>query len=143
MHEPAHGKANHEKFSLNFIPGVGYSDLEGPERIWSAHNSLGNATKTQGPGSRQDVLDDHFGFWNWLKYSNLGYSLATRYKAAVAERNIQVEGHRGLTESVEDPNSLTRWEQMCTKWEGAAFPKTGVKNPYALDGIGESLHLIR
>lgn len=33
MHEPVHGKANHEKFLLNFIPGVGQSDLEGPERI--------------------------------------------------------------------------------------------------------------
>jgi hypothetical protein len=33
---------------------------------------LGNATKTQGPGSRHDVLDNHFGFWNWLKYNTMG-----------------------------------------------------------------------
>lgn len=136
MHEPAHGKANHEKFSLNFIPGVGHSDLETPERIWSAHNALGNATKTQGPGSRQDVLDDHFSFWNWSKYVNLGLTLAGRYKAAVADRNNHVEGHRGLAESVDDNATVAKWEKMCSTWENAPFPKNGVKNPYVLEGIG-------
>lgn len=141
MHEPAHGKANHEKFSLNFIPGVGLSDLEGPERIWAAHNALGNSTKTQGPGSRHDVLDDHFNFWNWQKYANMGKTLMARYKKAVAERNTQVEGHRGLTDSL-DKSKVAEWESICTKWEEAPFPKTGVKNPYALEGIGESVRLL-
>ena len=73
MHEEGHKKTkNHEQFSLNLCPGVGYSDGEGPERIWSAHNALGNATKTMGPGSRHDVLDDHFGFWNYGKYVAMG-----------------------------------------------------------------------
>lgn len=136
MHEPAHGKANHEKFSLNFIPGVGQSDLEGPERIWAAHNSLGNSTKTQGPGSRHDVLDDHFHFWNWQKYIGMGKTLMSKYKKAISERNIQVEGHRGLTTSLDDAK-IAEWETLCAKWEDAPFPKSGVKNPYALEGISK------
>lgn len=128
LHEPMHGVANHEGYSLNFIHGVGKSDLEVPERVWSSHNALGNSTKTQGPGSCQDVYDDHFGFWNWLKYHGLGRTLKRRYKAAVAERNIQMEGHRGLTQSL-DQHLVAAWEVTCAEWEAEVFPKTKA-NPY-------------
>ena len=72
LHEPAHERAGHEQYSFNYGVGVGNTDGECPERIWSGHNALGNSTKTQGLGSRQDVLDDHFGFWNWEKYKSMG-----------------------------------------------------------------------
>ncbi|KDR65401.1 hypothetical protein GALMADRAFT_81900, partial [Galerina marginata CBS 339.88] len=128
LHEPMHGKANHEVYSLNLIPGVGASDLETPERVWAGHNALGNSTKTMGPGSRSDVLDDHFSFWNWRKYVGLGKTLMRRYKASLAERNIQVEGHRGLTHAL-DPDLVQSWEAMCIEWEMDEFPKT-MPNPY-------------
>ncbi|KAF9471153.1 hypothetical protein BDN70DRAFT_783782, partial [Pholiota conissans] len=128
LHEPMHGKANHEGYSLNFIRGVGKSDLEVPERVWGSHNILGNSTKTQGPGSCQDVYDDHFSFWNWLKYQGLGKTLKQRYNAAVAERNIQSEGHRGLTQSL-DPRLVATWEALCIEWEEEVFPKTRT-NPF-------------
>ena len=133
LHEPMHGVAGHQVYSLNYIPGVGNSDCECPERVWAPHNALGNSTKTQGPGSRQDVLDDHFSFWNWLKYIGLGTTLLRKYKAAVADRNIQVEGHRGLTDSL-DPEVVETWEKMCIDWEEDIFPKTK-KNPYHDDSI--------
>ena len=72
LHEPAHERLGHEQYSFNYAAGVGKTDGECPERIWSAHNALGNSTKNQGPGSRHDVLDDHFGFWNWEKYIKMG-----------------------------------------------------------------------
>ncbi|PPQ81349.1 hypothetical protein CVT26_014500 [Gymnopilus dilepis] len=128
LHEHMHETAGHQVFSLNCIPGVGLSDAEASERIWSAHNALGNSTKTQGPGSRQDVLDDHFSFWNWQKYMGLGKTLARKYRAAVADRNVQTEAHRSLTASLE--NHLTaKWEAMCLAWEADEYPKNK-KNPY-------------
>lgn len=152
LHEPGHKKKGHELYSFNFAPGVGMTDGECIERIWSSHNALGNATKTQGPGSRHDVLDDHFGFWNWQKYSGMGehsadwpaYAVLTltapgvtlmrRYRSAIRERNIQVEGHRGFTATV--PEVLTtKWERMCVAWEAAPHPKKEVKNPYQTSGI--------
>ncbi|KAJ3484293.1 hypothetical protein NLJ89_g11993 [Agrocybe chaxingu] len=133
LHEPMHQSAGHQVFSLNFIPGAGLSDCECLERVWAHHNALGNSTKTQGPGSRQDVLDDHFGFWNWQKYINLGRTLLRRYKAAVADRNIQREGHRGLSEPLEK-ELLLDWEAMCVEWDADNFPKSA-KNPYETDGI--------
>jgi hypothetical protein len=138
LHEPMHGKANHEVYSLNFIRGVGLSDMETPERIWSAHNPLGNATKTQGPGSRQDVLDDHFGFWNWCKYISLGATLMRKYKRSIAHRNIQIEGHRGLTAAL-DSALVTSWEVLCDEWEtDTSLPRKGT-NPFQTDEISKCL----
>lgn len=128
LHEPMHQADNHQVYSLNFIKGCGLSDCECPERVWAPHNALSNSTKTQGPGSRQDVLDNHFGFWNWRKYISLGSTLLRRYKAAVAHRNLQKEGHRGLTASLE-PSMVAKWEKMCRDWEEDDFPKTK-ENPY-------------
>ncbi|KAJ3501460.1 hypothetical protein NLJ89_g9327 [Agrocybe chaxingu] len=122
LHEPMHGAANHQMYSLNYLPGVGASDLEVPERVWSSHNALGNSTKGQGPGSRHDTLDFHISFWNWLKYISLGKTLSRKYRAAVAERNIQVEGHRGLTEGLTEGVPEV-WEAICVEWEQDAFPK--------------------
>ena len=93
---------------------------------------LGNSTKTQGPGSRQDVLDDHFGFWNWQKYVGLGKTSSRKYKAAVAERNTQTEGHRGFTASLEEAN-VAKWEAMCIEWEHDDILKTK-PNPYHVEG---------
>ncbi|PPR01605.1 hypothetical protein CVT26_013324 [Gymnopilus dilepis] len=129
LHYSMHEAAGHEVYSLNFLPGAGMSDCECPERVWAPHNALGNSTKTQAPGSRHDVLDDHFGFWNWSKYTGMGSTLLRRYKAAIAERNIQTEGHRGFTQVLR--NSVVQcWEAMCLEWEeDRSFPKVK-KNPY-------------
>jgi Kyakuja-Dileera-Zisupton transposase len=134
LHEPMHhdtrGTVDHEVYSLNYVPGVGASDCECPERFWSGHNALGNSTKTQGPGSRHDDLDDHFNFWNWQKYIGMGRTLQRRYKRAVADRNIQVEGHRGLTSSL-DQELVAKWELLCVEWEMDSYPKKKT-SPYKM-----------
>lgn len=72
FHEPAHLEKLHEQYSFNLAEGVGLSDGECPERLWSSHNPLSGSTRTTGPGTRDDILDDNFGHWNWLKYSSMG-----------------------------------------------------------------------
>ncbi|PPR05757.1 hypothetical protein CVT26_008661 [Gymnopilus dilepis] len=132
LHEEGHKKTkNHEQFSFNLHPGVGHTDGEGPERIWSAHNALGNATKTMGPGSRHNVLDDHFGYWNYGKYVAMGKSLMRRYQKALPERNKQKEAHRGFTAPL-DAKDVSAWKTMCEKWEADTFLKS-VKNPYHVE----------
>lgn len=128
LHEQMHRETDHQVYSFKYIPGVGHTNGECPERIWAPHNALGNATKTQGPGSRHDTLDDHFGFWNWLKYISTGTTLLRKYKAAVKERNLQTEAHEGLTKSV-DSAVANQWERLCKEWEEDSFPKVK-KNPY-------------
>ncbi|KAF8069293.1 hypothetical protein FPV67DRAFT_1415377 [Lyophyllum atratum] len=107
LHEPAH-KETHDQLSFNHILGAGLTDGECPERIWAGHNALGNSTKTMGPGSRHDALDDHFGFWNWLKYCSMGK---------------WVEGHRGFTSSM-PPTKVVAWQAICVAWEeDTAYPR--------------------
>jgi hypothetical protein len=149
LHEPAHQRKDHAPYSFNFSPGVSLTDGECPERIWSVHNGLGNATKTQGPGSRHDVLDDHFGFWNWSKYISLGLcflclmttiantsrasgtTLIRKYKAAVRDRNLQVESHRGFSATIAE-STVAKWEVLCTAWEVNPHDKS-VQSPYAIE----------
>ncbi|PPQ73936.1 hypothetical protein CVT26_006557 [Gymnopilus dilepis] len=134
LHEKGHTQTKgHEQFSYNLCQGAGHTDGECPERIWSAHNALGNATKTMGPGSRHDVLDDHFGFWNYEKYISMGRSLMRKYQKAVPERNRQTEAHRGFTESI-SPADVAKWTQMVEQWEQAVYPRDKLDNPYHVVG---------
>lgn len=139
LHEPMHEAANHQQYSLNYIVGVGLSDFETPERVWAGHNSLGNSTKTHGPGSRHFILDDNFNFWNWLKYISLGETYRRKYIAAVAHRNLQVEAHKGLTEAL-DGAMVKDWERCCEIWEqDDSHPKTA-QNPFEYGDVGEYIY---
>ncbi|PBK63572.1 hypothetical protein ARMSODRAFT_1023775 [Armillaria solidipes] len=131
FHEPAHKQQNHQEFSCNYIKGMGRSDCEVPERLWGPHNQLGNSTKTMGPGSRHDVLDDNFGFWNWQKYVGMGSTLSRKYMAAIKEQNVQVEGHRGFSAGLPE-DLVSQWEKVCMEWEDDSFPKM-VENPFAVN----------
>lgn len=72
FHAPAHKEEGHEQYSLNLAEGAGMTDGEAIERVWASHNALAGSTKTAGPGTRQDILDDNFAFWNFHKYTTIG-----------------------------------------------------------------------
>jgi hypothetical protein len=153
LHARAHEEIGHEQYSLYYTPGVGTTDGEAAERLWAPHNVLGNSTKTQGPGSRNDVLDDHFGFWNWTKYHSMGTcfhtircnaysrhhsgrSLMRRYKAAVPQRNQQIEAHRGFTESL-SPQHVATWTDAVEEWENDESHPKKVPSPYEIKSSGK------
>lgn len=156
FHAPAHKEEDHEQYSLNLAEGAGMTDGEAIKRVWAPHNALANSTKTAGPGTRQDILDDNFSFWNFQKYTSIGiysYSmpclapanahagstLMKRYKAAVSERNRQTEAHRGFTMLL--PEAVVgKWEDLCIEWDASSFPKEEL-NPYKVDGAGEFIGL--
>ena len=71
FHLAAHKEGCRVNFSLNYEPGVGRSDMEGPERTWFGLQG-GGSTKDQGPGYWSDAMDDKFGHWNWFKLVRLG-----------------------------------------------------------------------
>ncbi|KAK7047944.1 hypothetical protein VNI00_006272 [Paramarasmius palmivorus] len=129
MHEPGHKQENHEQYSLNNIPGAGNTDGETLERIWGEHNNLGNATKTMGPGSREDYIDAQMGEWNWDKYKAMGQTLHKRHHEAERDLHVQMQEFQGLSANI--PATLTqKWRQMCKVWEAAPTPKKDVPNPY-------------
>jgi len=74
---------------------------------------------------------------NWSKYISIGKTLKSRYTAALAERNRQFEGHRGLTSSL--PAALVaKWEAICVAWDEEGYPKTK-ENPYKTDATSMSI----
>lgn len=71
FHLATHKPECHANFSLNFEPGVGQKDMEGPEQTWFGLQG-GGSTKDQGPGFWSDSMDDKFSHWNWTKLVGLG-----------------------------------------------------------------------
>lgn len=74
LHIHSHILSCQTTFSFNLTPGSGMTDGEGIERSWAMMGPVANSTKEMGPGSRQNTLEDHWGYWNWQKYISLGES---------------------------------------------------------------------
>ncbi|KAK7030523.1 CxC2 domain-containing protein [Favolaschia claudopus] len=127
MHIHAHTMACQLLFSLNFLAGAGQTDGEGIERPWANLGGVASSTREMGPGSRADVLDDHFAFWNWCKLVSLGALLRKRLDRAKREREIQQESFKVF--SAEQAERVPEWEKQVCDWERA--PKE-FKNPYEI-----------
>ncbi|KAG1758110.1 hypothetical protein EDD22DRAFT_957204 [Suillus occidentalis] len=72
FHLPAHITACQITFSHNFIKGMGRMDGKAPEWGWANINPVATSTQEMGPGARRDMLDNHFGNFNWKKVMNFG-----------------------------------------------------------------------
>ncbi|KAG1875913.1 hypothetical protein C8R48DRAFT_745573 [Suillus tomentosus] len=88
FHLAAHIAACQTEFSFNWSPHVGRTDGEAPEWGWADINCVAASTKKMAPGTHWDILDDHFGDWNWKKVTVLGRALLRKITDAVnAERD--------------------------------------------------------
>ncbi|KAL0578101.1 hypothetical protein V5O48_003880 [Marasmius crinis-equi] len=131
LHRPGHKSENHDEFDLNLRPGAAHIDGESCERFWSNHNALSNATKTMGPGARQDLLESQFEFWNWEKYKGIGMSLRIKLRSATEDKEELREDHEDLTANL--PKELVeKWEVEVSTWENAPAGKEKVLNPYEI-----------
>ncbi|KAF8120414.1 hypothetical protein EV363DRAFT_1190282 [Boletus edulis] len=119
FHLPAHIQACQTRFSFNFIPGVGRTDGEAPERGWANINPAASSTKEMGPGSRRDILDDHFGHWNWKKVTNLRNSLREKLRHSIPKRAELQDALEQLEESItaDHASKLAEWRQQVSEWE--------------------------
>ncbi|KAJ3485437.1 hypothetical protein NLI96_g4969 [Meripilus lineatus] len=125
------------KFSFNWLPGVGMTDGEGPERIWSSLNALGQRTREMSPGHRHDVINDYQGDWNWRRTQSCAVS--TRRKWNDAQENLPAAERilRELEENIQKrfPGSLEFWKADEAEWQRKVVdPKEHAKldNPYEL-----------
>ncbi|KAK6992523.1 CxC2 domain-containing protein [Favolaschia claudopus] len=126
LHIHAHTLACQLIFSLNFVPGAGQTDGEGIERPWANLGGVASSTREMGPGSRADVLDDHFAFWNWSKLIHIGALLRKRLDKAKLERDVQCESFNVF--STEQAARVPAWEKLVSDYE--KDPRK--KNPYEI-----------
>ncbi|KAJ7606921.1 hypothetical protein FB45DRAFT_1011540 [Roridomyces roridus] len=125
MHIQGHMMDCQITYSLNYIPGSAQTDGEGIERPWANFGSIANSTREMGPGSREDVLNHHMGYWNWQKLIGLADRLRTRLDRAESEYAAQLEGFTEFSQRQRE--RVPDWQLMVDKWE--ADPQ-GAPNPY-------------
>ncbi|KAG1744093.1 uncharacterized protein EDB91DRAFT_1050764, partial [Suillus paluster] len=104
-------------FSLKLIKGMARMNGEAIGRGWSNMNPVATNTWEMGPGSRCDILDDHFGDQNWFKVSNLGPCFSKKLKKAILECNqhaVDIQNFKEVISSL----SLSAWQMMVEEWEG-------------------------
>lgn len=68
VHEMSCRTAN----SLHLQWGVGCTDGEGIERVWSWLNPMAYSTKEMGAGARHDAIEDRIDYHNFHKNTNIG-----------------------------------------------------------------------
>jgi hypothetical protein len=71
-HAGSHEEACQSTNSLSYKPGVGRTDGEGVERMWSVLNPAAFHTKDMSQGNRVDTLEDKIDSHNFLKNLGLG-----------------------------------------------------------------------
>ena len=152
FHLAAHKADCRINFSLNYEPGAGRSDMEGPERTWFGLQG-GGSTKDQGPGYWSDAMDDKFGHWNWSKlvrlgeiilfsfsYDNLtstpGTLLAKKYTNALTQSATHADEFSALCIGILD-DTLASWTAAILSWEG----DRDQPNPYFNPSSGMSNYL--
>ncbi|KAK6971667.1 CxC2 domain-containing protein [Favolaschia claudopus] len=125
-HAAAHERSCQVQNSLSYTAGVGRTDGEGVERVWSRLNGLAWSTREKGRGSRADTIEDEVDFLNFEKNVNLGTSLPRKLVVAMDERDRQIAGFRQVDESL-DEGTRKEWQDLIDSWQRDRTSK----NPYA------------
>ncbi|KAI0682315.1 hypothetical protein BC835DRAFT_1311595, partial [Cytidiella melzeri] len=124
-HFMGHKSKNHHKFSLNVMPGVGRTNGEEIERNWSRHDATSASVRKMGPGLCHDMLEDHFSWANWLKFTGLvarrshtraGKTLHRRLTAATKDCAKYMQLYNDFKQDRSEDN-VTRWTEEVQKWE--------------------------
>ncbi|KAK7435536.1 hypothetical protein VKT23_019587 [Stygiomarasmius scandens] len=128
-----------EKYSLSYTLGVGETDAESIERLWSGLGPVSTSIKEMGPGSHHDTLEDHIGHWNWKKIVGLavGALLKRHLAAVVTEFEKQLEGWQEFTQAQQ--KYIDEWKTMADQYESGAADL----NPYTSPVSGKTAQSVR
>ncbi|KAI0326025.1 hypothetical protein GY45DRAFT_1234598, partial [Cubamyces sp. BRFM 1775] len=113
-HIRVHGPG-HSKYSFNLLPHVGRTYGEGIESHWSYMNPLALSTREMSLGMRHELMNDHWGSWNWRKVIGFGPALLRSLEEAHAFRIEQARVFREYSATF-DPNVVRTWEDMVSAW---------------------------
>lgn len=60
------------RYALGLLFGVGVTDGETAERVWSGANPAASSLREMGSGGMSDTMDDMCSSWNWRKICGIG-----------------------------------------------------------------------
>ncbi|EPS94011.1 hypothetical protein FOMPIDRAFT_1135044 [Fomitopsis schrenkii] len=72
FHVHGHKRECELRYSPTFIKGMGETDGEILETLWSTFNKISISTRTMSTSHRQETLDRHMNDWNWKKMLTMG-----------------------------------------------------------------------
>ncbi|KAL1658415.1 hypothetical protein GGF50DRAFT_92641 [Schizophyllum commune] len=134
-HGAIHEENCRSRNSLKYHEGVGRTDGEGIERIWSLFNAISYATKEMGEGARHDAIEDKSDSINFVKNINQYPTLLRRLVIALDERHVQIEAFRIVNENV-DRKQIMAWEAEVRNWRKNPDSKSPFAMP-AAEGVSE------
>ena len=74
MHIHAHQELCQFVYAIALAEGFGLIHGEGVETPWAELNAVGLSTREMTAGSRHDMLNGQFNYWNWMKDVGIGES---------------------------------------------------------------------
>ncbi|KAL1739935.1 hypothetical protein HDZ31DRAFT_48503, partial [Schizophyllum fasciatum] len=135
-----HGAIHEEKCrsrnSLKYHEGVGRTDGEGIERIWSLFNAISYSTKEMGEGARHDAIEDKSDSVNFMKNIHHLPTLLRKLVIALDERHVQIEAFKVVNENV-DRRQIMAWEKEVRTWRKDPASKSPFAMPEA-QGVSEA-----
>ncbi|KAJ6474617.1 hypothetical protein C8R47DRAFT_1221017 [Mycena vitilis] len=126
-HAGSHETACEEENSLSIRPGVGKSDGEGVERVWSGIGPAAYHTKDMGLGNRADTLEDKVDYHNHQKNLAQGDALRRKLIVAIAERARQVAAFAEVSATV-SKEVKNHWRSLIDTF----IRDNSKENPYSL-----------
>ncbi|KAJ7697294.1 hypothetical protein B0H16DRAFT_1750084 [Mycena metata] len=142
-HAATHEGACQTENSLTYQVGVGWTDGEGIERVWSVLNPISWATKEMGVGPHHDVIKDKLDHHNWEKNIGQGTTLPHKLIIAIDERDRQVAAFKDV-DSMLRSEVRKQWQKRIDDW----WADRTLPNPYqhkddSRDGESEAaIHLM-
>ncbi|GJF00432.1 CxC2 domain-containing protein [Phanerochaete sordida] len=126
-----HTGDDHNKYSLNLVPGVGRTDGEEVERNWWRHDATAASTREMGPGSRHNTLEDHFHWSNFTKLVGLGKLLGKRLKTALLGFTVHDRLFNEFSAGVDSAYTTSWTEQILAYEKDDSLP-----DPYHVESSG-------
>ncbi|KAH9919145.1 hypothetical protein B0H21DRAFT_713026 [Amylocystis lapponica] len=134
FHSAAHRELCRFLFGYYWLPGVGMTDGEAPERIWATLNALASRTSQMTAGHRHDVINDHHSDMNARRVHGIAKQLLAKYTRAVKQGAVTQESLASLERGIENqPGGATKlieWRAAEREWLAAV---TDLKNHASLE----------
>ncbi|OJT07897.1 hypothetical protein TRAPUB_1209 [Trametes pubescens] len=114
-HIRVHGPA-HSRFSFNYLKNVGRTYGEGIEAQWAYLNPVSLSAREMGPGVRHEVLNDHWGAWNWQKIIDFAPRLLASLRDADKTYAAQHADYMDFSLSF-TAQQVSKWMRAIHEWD--------------------------
>ncbi|TFK79910.1 hypothetical protein K466DRAFT_605772 [Polyporus arcularius HHB13444] len=113
-HYRVHGP-NHSRYSLNFVRHVGRTYGEGIESHWSHMNPVALSAREMALGARHELLNDHWGAYNWQKIIGFASSFLSALHEAKTMHAKQRAAFKAFSAAY-DEGVRAQWDRMIDDW---------------------------